>query len=349
MAHFPKIPVPRKTPRPAVPVRHTAPLPRPAGSEIAPVAIAALHPRNRHQGRYDFALLTKDSPDLAAFVIFNPYGEASIDFAKPASVKALNRALLKTCYGVQHWDIPDGYLCPPIPGRADYLHYLADMLAQGNGGVIPRGQTVRVLDIGVGANAIYPLIGHAEYGWRFVGSDIDAGALASAKAIIQSNSGLGDAVELRRQQSSHQIFQGLIAANERFDLTLCNPPFHASAQEAQESSERKWRGLGKPRPTSKAPVLNFGGQGAELWCEGGEAGFVRRMVEESADVRYQVLWFSTLVSKEASLPSVFRSLKMVRALDVRTVEMAQGQKKSRFVTWTFLNASAQNAWRDRGK
>ncbi|SHH40419.1 23S rRNA (adenine(1618)-N(6))-methyltransferase RlmF [Pollutimonas bauzanensis] len=320
----------------------------PAGSEPAPGASAALlHPRNRHQGRYDFALLTRDSPALAAFVVSNPYGEPSIDFARPAAVRALNRALLKTFYGIEHWDIPEGYLCPPIPGRVDYLHYLADLLAQSNGGAIPRGPAVRVLDIGVGANAIYPLLGHAEYGWRFLGSDTDGAALSCAQANIQSNGGLDQAIELRRQKSPDRIFQGLLAAGERFDLSLCNPPFHASAHEAQSASQRKWRGLGKAQPRHKAPLLNFGGQGAELWCEGGEAFFLRRMVEESVTVQDQVFWFSSLVSKESSLPEVFRSLRKARALDVRTVEMAQGQKKSRFVAWTFLDAAAQRAWRGR--
>lgn len=306
-----------------------------------------LHPRNRHQGRYDFDQLITDSPALAGFVAANPAGEPSINFANPAAVRALNRALLKTFYGIAHWDIPGNYLCPPIPGRADYIHRLADLLAQSNDGIIPQGPSVCALDIGMGANAIYPLIGQAEYGWRFLGSDIDPIALASARDIIQSNAGLIDMIQTRRQKSRSHIFKGLLHADERFDLSLCNPPFHASAYEAESSSQRKWRGLGKQSLRHKAPVLNFGGQNTELWCEGGEAQFIRSMVEESTEVYKQIFWFSTLVSKESNLPVVLRSLKKVGALDVRTVEMAQGQKKSRFVAWTFLNAAAQRAWRER--
>ena len=44
-------------------------------------------------------------------------------------MKALNKALLAHFYAVKHWDIPDGFLCPPVPGRADYVHHLADLLA----------------------------------------------------------------------------------------------------------------------------------------------------------------------------------------------------------------------------
>ena len=143
-----------------------------------PIEKDALHPRNRHRARYDFPQLVHSYAELAAFVQRNKFGDESIDFANPAAVKALNRALLLHFYGITNWDIPAGYLCPPIPGRADYLHYLADLLADGNGGVVPRGPAVRVLDVGMGANCIYPIIGHQEYGWQFVGTEIDPVACA---------------------------------------------------------------------------------------------------------------------------------------------------------------------------
>jgi 23S rRNA (adenine1618-N6)-methyltransferase len=299
----------------------------------SPAAKPTLHPRNRHQGRYDFPQLIKSSPELAQFVIINPYGKESIDFANPAAVKVFNRALLRALYGIRHWDIPEGYLCPPIPGRADYLHCLADLLAVEHGGEIPRGSAVRVLDIGVGANVIYPLLGHSDYRWQFVGSDIDPVALASAKAIVQAN-GLEKAISLR-QADPRYILQGLIQPEERFDLTMCNPPFHASLAEATKGSQRKWRALGKADPKRKLPVLNFGGQNNELWCEGGEIRFTRQLVAESAAFGQQVRWFSTLVSKASNLPGLQAALKHAGVVASKVVEMGQGQKQSRFIAWTF--------------
>jgi len=328
----------RTTPKGKTPAKKTA-------GEAPAEKKALLHPRNRHQGRYDFPQLIKSSPELAAFVIINPYGKESIDFANPAAVKVFNRALLKAFYGIAHWDIPAGYLCPPIPGRADYLHFLADLLGDCNGGSIPRGAAVRVLDIGVGANCIYPLLGHSDYGWQFLGSDIDPTALAAAKAIVQSNPGLSNAIQLRQQSDRARIFLDLLQPDERFDLTLCNPPFHASLDEATRGSQRKWRGLGKLDPKRKLPVLNFGGQNTELWYEGGEAAFVSKLIKESAQLPKQVFWFSTLISKASNLPGVYAALKKAGALEVRTVEMAQGQKQSRFVAWTFLNTGQREAWR----
>ena len=308
-----------------------------------PQAKGQLHPRNRHQGRYDFPALIKACPALAEFVILNPYGKQSIDFANPAAVRVFNRALLAQLYGIQHWDIPPGYLCPPVPGRADYLHGLADLLAADNGDVIPRGAAVRVLDIGTGANCIYPLLGQADYGWQFLGADIDPQALASAQAIIRAN-GLQSRIELRQQASPEQIFDGLLQPDECFTLTLCNPPFHSSAAEAASGSQRKWKNLGKLDPSRKLPALNFGGQSNELWCPGGEATFVQRMVRESRAVAGQVLWFSCLISKAGNLPLVQAALRSVGAVEQHIGEMSQGQKQSRFIAWTFHDRASRSAW-----
>lgn len=320
---------------------------KPVATQPPDAARAALHPRNHHQGRYDFPRLTGQCPALSAFVITTPGGEASIDFSDPGAVRALNRALLQVDYGIEHWDLPAGYLCPPIPGRADYLHGLADLLAADNGGAIPRGPAIRALDIGVGANCIYPLLGHSDYGWRFVGSDIDATALAAAQAIVQAN-GLVDTIELRHQPARGAIFAGLLRGDETFDLSLCNPPFHASAEDAARGSRRKWRNLGhdmaEPGAARTAPALNFGGQANELWCTGGEASFLRRMIRESVGIATRVLWFSSLVAKAGHLAGVHRQLHKAGAREVREVVMAQGSKQSRFVAWTFLDAAQREAW-----
>lgn len=330
-------------PEPPKPSRKK-PKPAPAAKTAEPREKASLHPRNRHQGHYDFPRLIKSSPELGTFVITNPYGKESIDFANPAAVRVFNRALLKAFYGIAHWDIPADYLCPPIPGRADYVHFLADLLAEHNEGVIPRGASVKALDVGTGANCIYPLIGHSDYGWHFVGSDIDKIALASATTIVKANS-LGKAISLRQQNNRKLILTDLLQADERFDVSLCNPPFHSSADEALRGSQRKWRALGKADPKRKLPVLNFGGQAAELWCEGGESRFVTQLINESALMPGQVLWFSTLVSKASNLPLIQSTLKKVGAFESRVVEMSQGQKQSRFVAWTFQDTAQQAVWR----
>ena len=187
-----------------------------------------LHPRNPHQGRYDFARLLAASPALLPFVRNLPHGQ-TIDFADPQAVKALNQAILAADYGIQGWDIPEGYLCPPIPGRADHIHHLADLLASSHRGKVPCGEQVRVLDIGVGANAIYPIIGAHAYGWSFVGADIDQDSLDSVARIQAQNPELAAAEPWGGRgppQPSHGHY------SQRRSRVLPLPPSHGPANAA---------------------------------------------------------------------------------------------------------------------
>lgn len=312
-----------------------------------------LHPRNQHRLGYDFTALIAVSPELQNFVIVNEHHIVSsdseqaqtIDFSNPKAVKALNKALLIAYYDIQNWDIPENYLCPPIPGRADYIHYIADLLASNNNGVIPEGENVQVLDIGIGANCIYPIIGNSVYGWSFVGTDIDEKAIQNCKKIIEGNPKLIDAISLQQQIESRFIFKNIITPEDRFSLTICNPPFHNSAEEAKKIAIRKINNLNPNTKKTDKPVLNFGGQNAELWCEGGELGFITQMIFESAKYPMQCLWFTTLVSRKENLSSFYKTLNKVNVVKFKTIDMAQGQKTSRILAWTFQTEAQQKNWK----
>ncbi|MEO8361131.1 MAG: 23S rRNA (adenine(1618)-N(6))-methyltransferase RlmF [Vicinamibacteria bacterium] len=298
-----------------------------------------MHPRNRFRAGYDFAQLIKGTPALADFVMPNAYGHESINYSDPEAVKTLNRALLRDAYGLSKWDVPAGYLCPPIPGRSDYVHYVADVLSGGRADAIPRGPSTRVLDIGMGANCIYPLIGAREYGWRFVGTEIDRDAVAWAQKMVAANPSVNGLIECRFQSARRECFSGVVKDGEVFDLAICNPPFHGSAAEAAEGSARKRRNLTRGRSKASAPSLNFGGQSGELWCPGGELGFVMRMIHQSVAYGDRIGWFTTLVSKGVHLPRLHEVLNEVNPTEVRTVDMAQGQKQSRLLAWTFARST----------
>ncbi|MDE1350277.1 23S rRNA (adenine(1618)-N(6))-methyltransferase RlmF [Vibrio aestuarianus] len=313
-----------------------------------------LHPRNKHRGQYDFPALVKAMPELEAYVITNPKGAASINFADPSAVKMLNKALLALHYQVVNWDIPEGYLCPPIPGRADYIHRVADLLLEECAEL--KHQQVTALDIGVGANCIYPIVGVSEYGWRYIGSDVDPVSVKTAHLIATGNPSLIGRIECRLQQDSKHIFKGIIENGERYDVTTCNPPFHASMAQAQQGTERKLKNLQANRAKKgqefvsqgvnkgKPPTLNFGGQKAELWCPGGEAAFIQNMAFESKHYAQQVLWFTTLISKKDNVRWMKKNLDKVGAECVKVIEMQQGQKVSRFIAWSFQNANQRKQW-----
>ncbi|WP_348825325.1 23S rRNA (adenine(1618)-N(6))-methyltransferase RlmF [Flavobacterium aestuarii] len=313
-----------------------------------------LHPRNLHRFGYNFELLTQNNPELGKFVFVNQHdigsndseqAKQTIDFSNPQAVKSLNQTLLQTDYGIKNWNIPKNYLCPPIPGRADYIHYIADLLALSNRGQIPEGEQIMGLDIGVGSNCIYPIIGHTTYGWSFVGTDIDPKAIENCSTIIEANPKLIDAISLQQQTESRFIFKNIITPEDRFAFVLCNPPFHNSAKEAQKNATRKVNNLNPDKPKTDKPVLNFGGQNAELWCDGGELGFIKQMIYESAKFPMQCLWFTTLVSKSDNLKSIYKTLAKVQPSVIKTIDMAQGQKTSRFVAWSFLTEEQQENWK----
>ncbi|MCG9756393.1 23S rRNA (adenine(1618)-N(6))-methyltransferase RlmF [Shewanella insulae] len=347
---------PASTPKPSCKPK---PKPKPTTAQSPS---KGLHPRNLQGQGYDFVALMDTTPALKPFVRPNPYGNLSIDFSDPKAVKLLNLALLRLHYGLSYWDIPEGFLCPPIPGRVDYLHYLADLLAESappskggkrnvaTGAKVPRGERVVALDIGTGANGIYPLLGHQVYGWRFVASDIDPVSLANVERIIANNPQLAGKLSLRQQSDAKQIFTGVITAKDRFDLTLCNPPFHASLAEASRGSERKLKNLAANKRAKGHAVaknqekLNFGGQKAELWCEGGEQAFLGQMIRESREFGSQCLWFTSLVSKKENLKPCYRLLEQVGVKRVETLEMAQGNKLTRVLAWTFMTPEQHRLW-----
>ena len=295
-----------------------------------------LHPRNLHQGRYDFPQLVKQCPALKTYLQTNPKGELTLDFSDPQAVLLLNQALLKEFYKVDFWQIPEGYLCPPIPGRADYIHYLADLLAETFSGEIPTGKKVKVLDIGTGANCIYPIIASQSYGWSVIGSDIDPLSVKMAELIIKSNANLKPFVKVQLQNNKQAIFAGIIKPKDKFLLTLCNPPFHASMEKALAGTSRKIHNLNKNSNNVGKIKLNFGGQESELCCAGGEIAFLKNMVKESKDYAQQVCWFSSLVSKAENIAPLKKQLEQVGAKQIKVIKMAQGQKVSRLIAWSFL-------------
>ncbi|MBM7071876.1 23S rRNA (adenine(1618)-N(6))-methyltransferase RlmF [Shewanella sp. 202IG2-18] len=301
-----------------------------------------LHPRNRHNQGYDFTQLVACCPKLQAELIKTPVGTDSINFSNPKSVLLLNEALLKSEYGIQYWQLAENFLCPPIPGRVDYLHYLADLLAITYKTKVKKlkERNIRGLDIGCGASLIYPLLGHKAYGWQFVGCDIHLPSVKASQLLVEANS-LSSHIDVRHQPRTEHSFKHIIKEGEFFDFTMCNPPFHKSAAEAETGSKRKLDNLASHQrkrrgsQTDNSQKLNFSGQSNELWCDGGESAFIRNMIEESKAFAKQCYWFTSLVAKKENLPAIKKALQRANVTEHKIINMTQGQKVTRVVCWTF--------------
>jgi 23S rRNA (adenine1618-N6)-methyltransferase len=291
-----------------------------------------LHKKNIHNDKYDFNKLIDSHYPLSEFVTINKYGDQSVDFTNPESVMAVNQALLSHFYDIKSWSIPKGHLCPPIPGRIDYIHYLAELLdlsTQKTG-----------LDIGCGTGCIYPILGVSSYQFNFVASDIDSNSIKHSQNIINSNVSLKSKIELRLQPDPKSIFKNIIKSEERFDFTMCNPPFHASLEDATKGSDRKRKNLNRNKEKKGHKVdskqeLNFGGLKAELWCDGGELKFISTMIKESVEFNKNCKLFTTLVSKKENLAKLYKLLASINAIGVRSIQMQHGQKSSHILIWKF--------------
>ena len=302
---------------------------------------SSLHPRNLHRNSYDFEALIFVLPELKHYVFKNDYDTLTINFNIPKAVRLLNKALLLKYYNVKDWYIPDENLCPPIPGRVDYVHYLADLLAEDNG-EIPTGTPVKGLDIGTGANLVYPLIANNSYGWEMLGTDINPNSLENAQKILESNPDLKENIQLKLQPDSNLIFKNIILSKDRFTFSMCNPPFHESEEDAMLGNRRKSNNLRKKKVDKTN--LNFSGNASELWCEGGEMAFIKKMINESVQFSSQVLWFTSLVSKKDNLHQLTTLLKNLNVPEFKTIDMAQGQKISRILAWTFIPKENRKDW-----
>lgn len=293
-----------------------------------------LHPRNIHNKGYQFSELIETYPDLKEFVFVNKFGTETIDFANPDAVKKINRALLMQHYNIQFWDFPDDNLCPPIPGRVDYIHHLADLLKASN-----INDNATIIDVGVGANCIYPLLGNSVYNWKFLGTDIDKKSIDRAEKIVRKNQ-LSNVIEFKQQKDAAQIFQRILEDSDRYAATMCNPPFYRSQEEAMMANARKLEGLGNVEKTR-----NFSGKQQELWYKGGEKAFVHTYLYESSKFKKQCFWYTTLVSKKENVQSMYDSLKKLGATAIKTIPMHQGNKVTRIIAWTFLTEEEQNDWK----
>ena len=133
---------------------------------------------------------------------------------------ALTRAMLCHNFDLSLPSMPEGYLCPPVPNRLNYVLWLNHLLKQSSDEQyfkqepLPVGASQRIgIDIGCGASCIYPLLlttdrfnptmgkcaenasSECSSRWTFLATDIDEQSIESAAINVKIN-GLEDRIEL---------------------------------------------------------------------------------------------------------------------------------------------------------
>ncbi|XP_065014256.1 uncharacterized protein LOC135642220 isoform X2 [Musa acuminata AAA Group] len=320
-----------------------------------------IHPRNRYSEKPpDFGLLAYLYPSFSPYVFpsSRPGGRPSIDWTDFNATRELTRVLLLHDHGVNWW-IPDRQLCPTVPNRSNYIHWIEDLLSSD---LIPAwdcsDRKVRGFDIGTGANCIYPLLGASLLGWSFVGSDVTDAALEWARKNVESNPHLSELIEIRNANdflcsaevkpksgkiiegelfaeekeaeslepklvlssfSKPHVLVGVVKDDEKFDFCMCNPPFFESIEEA---------GLN--------PKTSCGGTPEELVYPGGEQAFVTQIINDSVVLRNSFRWFTSMVGRKANLKVLVSKLREVGVSLVKTTEFVQGQTARWGLAWSFI-------------
>jgi 23S rRNA (adenine1618-N6)-methyltransferase len=301
---------------------------------------ARMHPRNPYNAPINIAELARQFPDVCDHVISrSSNGRVVYDWHAPGATYAVTRALLARDFELD-WQQPLHHLCPPVPGRLNYLLWLQDLVQQDAVAAAAPPAGICVADIGTGASAIFPLLGARRFGWSFVALDSSADALAHARSNVERN-GLQHLITLGLVPHDGSI----VSALDSFPAvthTMCNPPFFSS------SSSAAWRqrvlaadGGGEQNGNS---VIGGGGMAAcaalepELFTEGGEVAFMSKIIQQSAasPCRQRVKWFTCMVGIKADLAALKAACAAAGALQVRTTTFFQGQTLRWGLAWTFV-------------
>ncbi|XP_077246559.1 methyltransferase isoform X2 [Tasmannia lanceolata] len=325
-----------------------------------------IHPRNRYaENPPDFRLLASLYPSFEPFVFYSRDGRPRIDWTDFNATRELTRILLHHHHSINWW-IPDGQLCPTVPNRSNYIHWIEDLLSSD---VIPKidggGVRVRGFDIGTGANCIYPLLGASLLGWNFVGSDVTDVALEWAEKNVGNNPHLSELIEIRK--AVDQSFSDGVTS-DLGEIVSVVPGIEEESDkdgsvvvevDALSDGKKSYQGppvlIGVVRDGEKFdfcmcnppffesiaeaglnPKTSCGGTFEEMVCPGGEQAFITQIIEDSVKLKQSFRWYTTMVGRKANLKVLVPKLREVGVSIVKTTEFVQGQTSRWGLAWSFL-------------
>ncbi|KAF3028884.1 hypothetical protein E8E15_008150 [Penicillium rubens] len=280
--------------------------------------------RSLYKNDIDFAALALQSRDFAKHL--KPNGQ--LDFTDPAAVRQLTTTLLQQDFHLKV-DIPEDRLCPPVPNRLNYILWLQDLLdstAEGLHEGYDRDREVVGLDIGTGCIGIYPLLGCATRPrWNFIATDIDSNNIRTSQHNVALNN-LESRIRIVHSDPNGPLIPLEKLGCQKLDFTMCNPPFYTSPNELKQSAEQKER----------EPYSTCTGAEVEMVTSGGEVAFVKRMIDESLQLRDRVQWYTSMLGKLSSINALVEMLIKHGVTNFAVTEFEQGSKTKRWaVAWSW--------------
>ncbi|KAH7071859.1 hypothetical protein BKA63DRAFT_417755 [Paraphoma chrysanthemicola] len=283
----------------------------------------------------DFKALTKKDPDLKTLW---QKCSGKLDFQESETIKTLSRAILRADFGLQ-LDVPDDRLCPPIPNRWNYVSWiqgLIDSTSPDYTNTYDPDRGVTGLDIGTGASAIYTMLClESRPSWTMCATDVDKKSFESAARNLALNNFI-TRTKLFQSTELNALIPLQALGVDRLDFTICNPPFFTNASDMNDSL----KGEGK----SWKPNAVCTGAEVEMICEGGDLGFVTKIVNESLVLKEKVQWYTSMLGKLDSAKSIIVLLKKHGVTNWAVGVIDTGSSTKRWVVaWSFGDLRPKNS------
>ena len=265
----------------------------------------------------DFKFLSEEFPEFKKYVYINKYGGYSINWKNPNSIKELVKTILNKFFNITYYEIPENFLIPTLTSRYNYLNYINKLFTK----LEIENKEKILIDIGTGANLIYPLLGYKLYNWKFIASEINEDAINIGKKIIKENN-LEKEILIIKQNDSKKIFENIINFNNKYLCSICNPPFFDINTEIKKDN------------LYTDNEYNYN----EVYCEGGEIFFIKEMIKESYIYKKNIFLFSSLIGRKSNMKKIYSVMKNLKEMSLlKKITIKQGKNARWIIIWSFYD------------
>jgi len=115
-----------------------------------------------------------------------------------------------------------------------------------------------------------------------------------------------------------------VKEGERFAFCMCNPPFFAEIAQAGQN-----------------PKTVCTGTTGEMVTEGGEVGFVKRIIADSLFLTDTIRWYTTMLGRKVDVNAIMKILAEFNIVNIRTTTFYQGKTTRWGIAWSFSQDGLQ--------
>ncbi|PPQ78488.1 hypothetical protein CVT25_011829 [Psilocybe cyanescens] len=289
-----------------------------------------MHERNPYRIPPDFAVLCDSYEKLKPYIISDPASSrTTIDFKDEEAQRRLTEAIMHRDFGVT-LHIPLTRLCPPVPNRQirrlNYALWMQDIVRAHE---VALGSQLRTRHLNVHPPKRDRIDRDLSFSFVQAGTDLelDDESYASAQHNVSQNN-MQSRIHIEKASPDGLILFPLECNHDSFTFTMCNPPFYGSADEVAQSAQEK------ELPPN---AVCSGAEVEMIYPDGGEEGFVGKMVEESERFQTRCKWYTSMLGKMSSVVTIVGILRQRSISNYAITEFVQGQTRRWAIAWSFTD------------